>query len=267
MKIQPTEDTLANQQKGAISDLNRVDDDHAKQTGNFQEPGEVSPDEMSISMLAERCKSEIISYRRGEPSNDRFAVELLRRATTQHDPLAWELAQQIFNEIVFYWMHGHPMRVAACHHDSIENYVAQTFTRFWQATVTNRELEFMTLTAALRYLRATLNSTILDTLRTYSQTTSLDELTESAVRLTEAREDDFELWEVVQSLIPEKRQRRVAYLLFHCHLKPREIVQYCSQEFDEVQEIYRLRRNIFDRLLRNADYIRCRLGTETCSNE
>ena len=267
MEIQSTEDMPVNQLEGVISDLNRVVNDHAKQTGNFHEPGEFSPGEMSISMLAERCKSEIISYRRGEPSSDRYGVELLRRAMIQRDPLAWEIVQQLFNEIVFYWVQSHPMRKAACRHDSVENYVAQTFARFWQATVINRELEFTTLAAALRYLHAVLNSTLLDALRAYSRTIPLEEFDEPVEGLREVREISFELWEVMQSLIPEERQRRVAYLLFHCHLKPREIVQYCSQEFGEVQEIYRLRRNIFDRLLRNSDYIRCRLDTQSCSNE
>jgi hypothetical protein len=52
----------------------------------------------------------------------------------------------------------------------------------------------------------------------------------------------------------------VAYLVFQCNLKPREIIRRCPQEFSEVQEIYRLRRIIVERLLRNADYIRYRLN-------
>ena len=267
MEIQPTDDNLVNQLQVVISDLDLVVDNHAKQTGNIQETGEFSPGEMSLSVLAERCKSEIISYRRGEHSNDRYGVELLRRAMAQHDPLAWEIVQKLFSEIVFNWIQSHPMRKAARYHDSDGNYVAQTFARFWQATVMNRELEFTTMAAALRYLRVTLNSTIIDALRAYSRTIPLEEFDEPEARLMEAREENFELWEVIQSLLPEERQRRVAYLLFHCHLKPRDIVQYCSQEFGEVQEIYRLRRNIFDRLLRNADYIRWRLDTRSCDNE
>jgi hypothetical protein len=45
----------------------------------------------------------------------------------------------------------------------------------------------------------------------------------------------------------------VAYLLIHCGLGPREIVHLYPQEFSEVEEIYRLRRNIFERVLRNVD--------------
>ncbi len=72
-------------------------------------------------------------------------------------------------------------------------------------------------------------------------------------------DDGYEVWEVVRSLLTDERQQRVAYLIYHCGLKPREIIQFCSQEFSDIQEIYRLRRSIFERLQRNADYIRWRL--------
>jgi hypothetical protein len=68
-------------------------------------------------------------------------------------------------------------------------------------------------------------------------------------------------------LLPNDRERRLAYLLFHCHLKPREIVHFCFEEFNEVQEVYRLRRNIFERLLRSADIIRWRLAPRTAGKE
>jgi len=61
-------------------------------------------------------------------------------------------------------------------------------------------------------------------------------------------------------LLPDAREQRVAYLLFHCGLKPREIVHYCSREFSKVSEIYRMRRNILLRLMRNADNIRWQLA-------
>jgi hypothetical protein len=77
-----------------------------------------------------------------------------------------------------------------------------------------------------------------------------------------SHEDHYEsgeLWQIIGHLLPDERQRRVAYLLYHCGLKPREIVHFCHLEFDDVQEIYHIRRNIVDRLRRNADYLHKRL--------
>src|SRR5947209_1554207 len=195
---------------------------------------------LSLSVLAERCMQEIDNYRRGEPSNDHYGVELFRRALKEHDPPAWEVVQQQFNDILLRWLRSHPLRDSACLFDSEENYVAQTFARFWLATVSNQEIEFRTLAAALRYLRASLHGAILDTLRAYSRPheVPLPEPGEAGEPLVEEWDDGQDLWEVIQSLIPDERELRVAYLIFHCGLKPREIVHFCSEEFCGVKEIY-----------------------------
>ncbi len=62
-----------------------------------------------------------------------------------------------------------------------------------------------------------------------------------------------ELWEVIEGLLSGEKEKRVAYLHFHCNLKPREIMRYCPGEFSSEGEIYRLKRNIMERILRNVD--------------
>jgi hypothetical protein len=61
-------------------------------------------------------------------------------------------------------------------------------------------------------------------------------------------------------ILTNPREQRLAYLLFHCGLGPREMIRFCPQEWSDVQEIYRLRRNIMERILRNADHLRWRLS-------
>lgn len=227
-------------------------------------PSFVSFQFMSNNELADRCMSEIENFRRGEPFEDQYGVELFHRALKQLDPSAWETVQQRFNDMIYSWLRTHPMKNVASYFDSDENYVAQTFARFWQATAGNQNVEFTTLAAILRYLRASLRSAIFDTLRTYSRSQELALPDPNALKefYVEEQDDSAELWEAIRSVIPNERQQRVAYLLFHCHLKPREIVRFCPREFSSVEEIYRLRRSIFERLLRNADYLRWRLASE-----
>ena len=81
-------------------------------------------------------------------------------------------------------------------------------------------------------------------------------LLEAGELSVEVRTDSGELWEILQRALPNEREQRLAYLLYHCNLKPREIVRFCPQEWNDVQEIYHLRRNIMERLLCNADRIR-----------
>ena len=78
----------------------------------------------------------------------------------------------------------------------------------------------------------------------------------------EDQTDSLEVWEIVQTLLPDRREQRLVYLLYHCGLKPREIVQFCAPEWSDVREIYRLRCNILHRLRRNADQLRWRLSYE-----
>jgi hypothetical protein len=191
-----------------------------------------------------------------------YGVELLRRATIQRDQEAWAWMQHCFHEVVRGWLRRHPNREAACRLESEENYVAQAFERFWQATTLTHPVEFSRLAAALQYLRASLNGAIVDTLRAYSRPreVSLPEPGEPGEPQMEDTTDSSEVWDILQTVLPNERERRLAYLLYHCGLKPREIVRFCPQEWSDVQEVYRLRRNIMERLLRNADYLRWRLS-------
>ena len=215
---------------------------------------------LSITELVELCQREIQAYHRGGPFYEAYGLELLRRAIVQEDQKAWAGIQQCLSKVVRGWLHSHPSREVACHLESEENYVALAFERFWQATV-RQQIQFETLAGALSYLRASLNGAILDTLRVYTRAREvpLPEPGDPAEPQMEEREDPQELWEFLQRMLPNVREQRLAYLLFYCGLKPRAIVQHCSQEFSDVHEVYRLRRNIMERLLRNAEQLRWRL--------
>jgi hypothetical protein len=223
---------------------------------------ETACDALSVPQLAALSQVELDNYRRGEPYTDAYGVELVRRATAQADQEAWAWMQRCFSGFVLGWLYRHPSRETACRLESEENYVAQAFERFWQATTLTRRLEFYTLAAALQYLHMSLNAAIVDTLRTYarSREVSLPEPGEAGEPYAEDTSDSSEVWEVVQTMLPNEREQRLAYLLYYCGLKPREIVSFCSQEWSDVREIYRLRRCIMERLLRNADQLRWRLG-------
>ena len=217
---------------------------------------------LSSQVLAAQCAREIDNYRRGEPWTDEYGLELLCRAIGQGDQEAWAWMQHCFSGLVRGWLRRHPKREAARRLECDENYVAQAFERFWQATALTQRLEFKTLAAALQYLRASLNGAILDTLRAYARPgeVSLPEPGEPGEPYMEDVTDSSEVWEVLQTMLPNEREQRLAYLLFHCGLKSREIVCSCAQEFSDVREIYRMRRSIMERLLRNADQLRWRLS-------
>jgi hypothetical protein len=194
---------------------------------------------------------------RSNSSNDEYVVELLHRAMMNADQNARVKVQQCLCGTVRSWFHRHPHREALCRLDSEENFVNVTFERFWKVAI-DKQIECNSLTTALQYLRASLNGTILDRMRASSR------LKEVALPgtgfpeefLLEYVSSSAEIWERDQRQLLNVREQRLAYLLFHCGLKPKEIIQCCSQEFSDVCEIYHLRRNIIERILCNVDHLR-----------
>jgi len=59
-------------------------------------------------------------------------------------------------------------------------------------------------------------------------------------------------WESTLGILPE-REQRLAYLLYQCDLRPREIIRLLPEEFRDVQEITRLKRTMLERLLRSRN--------------
>jgi len=200
---------------------------------------------------------------RDTQNDDQDCLELFHRALEQCDELAWECIQQRYRSIMLHWLRRHPQKKMANRFESEENYVALGFERFWQATACNRHIRFNTLAAVMDYLRASLNSAVLDTLRTYARPhlVPLPDDGDAHKLSREDQDNQHKVWEMIQDLLTNERERRVAYLLYHCGLKPRQMLHYCPQEFNDVHEIYRIQRNILERLVRNADIIHWRLST------
>lgn len=213
-------------------------------------------DQLPLARLLELSTAELQRYRAKVSAQENYTVELLRRALVEQTDEGWAAFQQCFSETVRIWLHSHPSSDVALRRDSEENYIAQTFARFWFA-VRDQRLQFSTLPAALRYLHATLNGLLTDTLRSHLRQRVWEvSLPEPGWPDEPGAEDALEseqLWEGIQKLLVNEREKRLFFLLYCCGLKPREVVIHCPQEFDDVQEIYRLNTNIIDRLRRNRD--------------
>ena len=180
--------------------------------------------------------------------------ELLHQALAQGNQDAWAELQQCLGETVCRWLHTHPSKEVAWSFESAEHYVGLAFERFRQAAIEG-QVAFETQASALVYLCASLNGTILDSLRAYARPRAVPVPLPGVPSepYFEDRTTSLELWEILQKVLPSEREQRLAYMLYHCGLGPREIVQLCPQEWSDVQEIYRLRRNILEQLLRHTD--------------
>ncbi len=238
-----------------VNDTLRIASERAPYHSSRREP--VQPT-MSSWELAAHCLMEIEHYHLGEPYTDEFGFELLCRATIQGDQEARVWMQRCYGGMVLGWLYRHPCSTAACRLESEANYVARAFERFWEATVLTQNVEFTTLAAALQYLQACLNGAILNTLRISALSIELllPEPGEPREQHVEETTESSEVWEILQTMLPDEREKRLAYLSFHCGLKPREIMRFCPWEFSDLHEIYHLRRSIMERVLCNDDQLR-----------
>ncbi len=206
---------------------------------------------------------EVKQNRTRERTQELTDLEVFQHAFSQGNDEAWSQLFARFQSLVLTWAQNHPQRDLASRYHAPDFYVALAFERFWQATTSNPSLVFSELSTALSYLKACLNGAILDTLRHYARPeVSLPEPGQLhlAERASEDLAPDGDLWEAMKHLLSSSREQRVAYLRFHCGLKPREIVRFCPDEFPQVGEVSCLRRTIMDRLLQHADLHSFRLG-------
>ncbi len=174
-------------------------------------------------------------------------LELLRRGSIYGDLQARAAFQQSLEETILTWFHDHPGREAACRLQSEGHFVALAFEQFWQI-VAQRQVACETLSEVLVCLRASLNGAILEMLRVSSR----PGVVLSSWPNVEDRSDRSEVWDRLQARLSNQRERRLAYLLYHCGLEPTEIVRCCLQEWSDVHEVARLRRIIFMQLMRET---------------
>src|SRR5258708_39717972 len=93
-------------------------------------------------------------------------------------------------------------------------------------------------------LRASLNGAILETLRIAQRQGGVS----SSWPDGEECPERSVVWGRLQARLSNERERRLAYLLYHCGLDPAEIVRSCPQEWSDVHEVARLRHSILVRL-------------------
>lgn len=124
--------------------------------------------ELDSIELAASSAREIDNFRRGEPTSEKYSVELLRLAIVQGEPEAWKWIEQCYGALISSWLRYHPQGEIAMTLGSQEQYVARAVKRFRQMSTLNQHFECASIADALKYLRVCLNGVILDMLRFYS---------------------------------------------------------------------------------------------------
>jgi DNA-directed RNA polymerase specialized sigma24 family protein len=210
------------------------------------------PSSLTNAELVRRCHIEQQRYRQGLPSDDRYCLELYRRAIIKGDQEAWRLFQDHVARLpVENWLRQHPHYQRALKHaETHDNLIHLTFARFWKAVGPSQKT-FPAQAELMYYLKICVNSVIIDELRSAFTTP------EPIPPDTPAPEPDplrhvsqQELWACITHTITDQRELLLCHLILNERYRPREIVPKFPQYFATTHEIHRLWRNIIDRLRR-----------------
>jgi DNA-directed RNA polymerase specialized sigma24 family protein len=212
---------------------------------------------MAVAKLAGACHEETGKFLRREPARDDFGFELFRRAICERDQSAWEALFAEYRGMVRAWVRRHPAAAAAGEDD--EYWVNRAFERFFTAVGPERFGAFPSLAALLRYLKLCAHSVLLDEARAQGGA-YVDSLSQHGDEAGEAPDvagyalgqlAGEDLWAAVQGELQGEEDRLVARLCLVLGLKPREVYRRHPECYADVAEVYRVKRNLLDRLRRS----------------
>jgi hypothetical protein len=223
--------------------------------------GESGPqtERLSINELARCCAEETNKFLKQSASDDRFCMELFRRAIVKRDDDAWSCIYQQYAPLVLTWVSQHQSAATILGQDGSAPLVNAAFAKFSQALNPAKIDNFDTLAAILKYLKMCVHSVVADEVRSrqarqYEET--LDSLTQEPASDDPA--DDVVanlsvqgLWQVIQEELNGEDERVLVYLAYVQGMKPSEITSIHHRLFPSVDDVYRIKRNVLERLRRN----------------
>jgi hypothetical protein len=210
-----------------------------------------------LEVVWAQARAQEASFVHGETSDGAAGLELFRRAIAECDEDAWAAVITVYRGLLVAQAQRQMLRRLV---DEDDGFCAdRAFQRFWRATRTGRMEGFSDLASILKYLKLCLGSVLLDAARVRRRQAyvSIDEMPPDAPVIDDpsaaivGQIAGRELWQAVERELRDESERIVAQLSFVAGLSPREIRARHPDRFAEVDEVYRLKRNVIDRLRRS----------------
>ncbi len=214
---------------------------------------------LSINELALCCAEETNKFLKQSVSNDRFCLELFRRAIVNRDDDAWACVYQQYAPLVLTWVTQRQSAAAILGQDGSGPLVNASFAKFSQALTPAKMANFDSLAAILKYLKMCVHSVVADEVR--SRQARQYEETLDVIEHEPASDDPADdvvanisaqgLWQVIQEELNGEDERILIYLAYIHGMKPHEISSQHRRLFPTVDDVYRIKRNVLERLRRN----------------
>ncbi|MCB0200756.1 MAG: sigma-70 family RNA polymerase sigma factor [Anaerolineae bacterium] len=219
--------------------------------------------ELTVRELVEGCATESRSYHQGASHNQRYCVELFRRAIADRNEEAWSAIFTQYEGLVIHWVCSKNIPAIREYPDPLVN---EAFARFWRSKKPDGLIRDGNLGAILQYLKMCALSAVIDYTRlqkTHSPPEPRDEsIPDNAERKPGgtdppstiiSRETTERLWRVIDQLLKSDKERLVIECTFVFDMPPREISAEFPDVFPDRREIFRVKENVMKRLRRSPE--------------
>jgi hypothetical protein len=218
-----------------------------------------APEELDLASLVRLCAAESERFYRGQPHETCFSYELFRRALVERNEVAWEHVYNHYNSLVESWVRR--SGAFASSGETSEFFIGAAFTRFWRAITPERFESFPTLASLLHYLQLCAGCVVIDSVRAQSWAEMLPEeaIPFGHTPLSSPDEEAMErvsreeFWSYINTLLNGEAERVVVFNSFVMGMKPGDIYNDHQDLFENVNDVYNVKRNVLGRLSRNQE--------------
>ncbi len=210
------------------------------------------PNDLPEIQLAARCRQ-----RQPDASHEPFCFELFRRAIAEGCAVCWQYVHTQYYGLVRAWL----LRYNLSDAETVDDLAQDTFASFIRFFTPTKLNQANSLGSILSYLKSCAVTSVLQVRRKTARETVLLDWDE-AVLDPQLRSDSAEtqagqnltaadIWSVVEATCQTDQERLLARQMLVSGLKPADMVKRYPQQFSSIDEIYRLKRNLVDRLRRH----------------
>ncbi|HLN62284.1 MAG TPA: hypothetical protein VK464_12095 [Symbiobacteriaceae bacterium] len=189
-----------------------------------------------------------------------WEIQALYRALTYRDAHSWESIWESWRPRVAGWVRRHPQYSYT--REDVDYFVNRAFEKLWRAVDSTKLEQFANPAQLIQYFKLCVHSVVLDELRSNRPETNLvaasaEEMAEMPAPTPGAEESALsqvqraELWQTVADHVRTEEERVLVAAGLVRGLPPREIAFRYPGLFADVTEVYRLKRNLMERLSRD----------------
>jgi hypothetical protein len=213
--------------------------------------------------LIEECRREVQRFMHHQATATCCSFELFRRAITLRDEYAWCALYEFYYHLVGSWILRSQAGAARVDMAELDALINQAFAKFSRSTRAKQFADFVSIEALLAYLRSCARSVAIDELRSRQvrqteeplEMLGQDLLVDDPADAVISRICSAQIWHVITTHLLHGEEERIVLQEISRGTKPQDIQHRYSRLFRTVDEVYRVKHNIMDRLRRNKELL------------